>query len=284
MRADEEGSESGDSAPQSPRVAAAATVRRRQFDDEEDDGDVLDSWDAGEDSEAEREKQRKAAEAKAKADAEAAAAKKAKAERIAKNKAAKAKAEAEAEARALAELQANAAIAAETDSQRRARMAAAEKEADLDHAADLFGEVGIKSGRKAPTAGVAVPVGPKDSAGNTVNIGALSIFNPTTKAQFEQLRNTIGPLIVAHSKKPQYALFLQDFVKQLASELPSDQVKKVASSLTTLSNEKLKAEKAAEKGGKKSKAAKTKTSLVTGRANQDIGTYDDDDYADDDFM
>ena len=47
--------------------------------------------------------------------------------------------------------------------------------------------------------------------------------------------------------------------------------------MTALGNEKMKAEKAAEKGGKKSKAAKTKTSLVTTRANtDDMGTYGDD--------
>ena len=47
--------------------------------------------------------------------------------------------------------------------------------------------------------------------------------------------------------------------------MPSEQIKKVASGLTTLSNEKMKEEKAAEKGGKKSKAAKTKVSLAATR-------------------
>lgn len=74
-------------------------------------------------------------------------------------------------------------------------------------------------------------------------------------------------------------LFLQEFAKQLAKDLPSDQIKKVASGLTALGNEKLKEEKAAEKGGKKSKAQKTKVTLSAGRnvaIAADTNVYDDD--------
>ena len=73
------------------------------------------------------------------------------------------------------------------------------------------------------------------------------------------------PLLAANSSKAHYTLFMQEFTKQIAKELPSDQIKKIASGLTTLSNEKLKEEKAAEKGGKKSKAAKTKVALNASR-------------------
>ncbi|KAJ3519469.1 hypothetical protein NM208_g14118 [Fusarium decemcellulare] len=60
--------------------------------------------------------------------------------------------------------------------------------------------------------------------------------------------------------------------------MPSEQIKKLASSITALGNEKMREEKAADKGGKKTKAAKTKTSLVTGRANAaDTSAYDDND-------
>ena len=67
----------------------------------------------------------------------------------------------------------------------------------------------------------------------------------------------------------------------------SEQIKKIASGLTTLSNEKMKEEKAAEKGGKKTKAAKTKTTLNASRdvsLKADTRAYDDDDFGDDDFM
>jgi translation initiation factor 3 subunit J len=88
------------------------------------------------------------------------------------------------------------------------------------------------------------------------------------------------PLIGGNVKKAQYALFLQEFTKQISKELPSDQIKKIASGLTTLSNEKMKEEKAAEKGGKKSKAAKTKVSLV---ATRDVGNRADTNAYEDDF-
>ncbi|KAM7207147.1 putative translation initiation factor eif3 subunit protein [Naviculisporaceae sp. PSN 640] len=273
-RWEDEEEDSSSSAPDSPVVGAVR--RNNKFDDEEGaDSDVLDSWDAAEDSEVEREKAKKAAEAKAKAEAEAAAKKKSKAQRIAERQA----------DRARAALEEDESSEEETEAQKRERLRRTEKEADLRHAQDLFGEIGISNSRKATTAG-AVVVDPKDP-NNTINLAELPIFNPQTKTQFENLRNTLIPIIGGNSKKPHYALFLQEFSKQLAKDLPSDQIKKIASTLTALSNEKMKEEKAAEKGGKKSKAAKTKTSLAgvsRGPAIADTTAYDDDAFGDDDFM
>jgi translation initiation factor 3 subunit J len=93
------------------------------------------------------------------------------------------------------------------------------------------------------------------------------------------MRETLVPVISNNAKKAQYIIFLQEFTKQLAKDLPSDQIKKIASTLTALSNEKLKEEKAAEKGGKKSKAQKTKVALVASRntsTTADTTAYDDD--------
>lgn len=111
-----------------------------------------------------------------------------------------------------------------------------------------------------------------------IDLSKLKIFNPVTKDQFNKLRDTLVPLIANNTKKPQYGLFLQDFYKQLAKDLPSNEIKKLSSGLTTLSNEKMKEEKAAEKGGKKSKAAKTKNTLNANRdiaVKADTATYDD---------
>ncbi|XDG06934.1 hypothetical protein ABKA04_006549 [Annulohypoxylon sp. FPYF3050] len=272
---DEEESDSSTTPPSSPPPGVGAT-RRNKFEDEEgEDSDVLESWDAAEDSEVEREKAKKAEEAKAKAEAEAAANKKSKAQRIAEKKAERARQLAESDEES----------EDEDEAERRERMRRTEKESDLKHAEDLFGDAGISlsTGRKATTVGSAVPIDAKDP-NKTVNLSSLPLFNPQTKLQFENLRNTIVPIISANSKKAHYALFLQEFAKQLAKELPSDQIKKVASTLTALGNEKMKEEKAADKGGKKTKAQKTKTTLVTSRANTaDVGTYDDD-FGDDDFM
>ncbi|KAI2473619.1 translation initiation factor eIF3 subunit [Annulohypoxylon bovei var. microspora] len=272
---DDEDSDSSTTPPSSPPPGVGA-IRRTKFEDEEgDDSDVLESWDAAEDSEVEREKVKKAAEAKAKADAEAAANKKSKAQRIAEHKAER--------ARQLAESDEDSEDESETE--RRERIRRTEQESDLKHAEDLFGNAGISlsNGRKATTVGSAVPVDARDPT-KTVDLGALPLFNPQTKLQFEKLRNTVVPIIGGNYKKAHYTLFLQEFAKQLAKDLPSDQIKKIASTLTALGNEKMKEEKAAEKGGKKTKAQKTKTTLVTSRANTaDVGTYEED-FGDDDFM
>ncbi|PNP41358.1 hypothetical protein TGAMA5MH_06682 [Trichoderma gamsii] len=258
---DDEESEGGDSAPDSP--PAAAVARRRQFDDEEDDGDVLDSWDAAEDSEVEREKAKKVAEAKEKAAAEAAANKKSKAQRIAEHQAERARIQAEEDEES----------EEEDEAARRERLRRTEKDADLKHAEDLFGSIGISAGRKANPSStmIADPENPT----NLINLAAVPIFNPQTKLQFEKMRGVLSSLVAANTKKAHYGLFLEEFSKDLVKELNSDQIKKIASALTRASNEKLKEEKAGDK--KKTKAAKTKTSLVASRAGTtDTATYEDD--------
>jgi translation initiation factor 3 subunit J len=149
----------------------------------------------------------------------------------------------------------------ETEAQKRERLRQTEKQSDLLHAEDLFSGIGISNSRKATTAGSAVPIDASDPT-KTVDLSSLPLFKPTTKSQFENLRTILGPILASSAKKAHYTIFLQEFTKQLSKELPSDQIKKIASSLTALSNEKMREEKAAEKGGKKSKAAKTKTSLA----------------------
>lgn len=174
----------------------------------------------------------------------------------------------------------------EDEAEKRARLARAQKEADLKHAEDLFGgDVGsVPSSRKATIKGSVVP-DPKNPD-NLIDLAAMPLFDPKTKSQFEQLREVLAPIVAGNNaKKAHYALFLVEFAKQLSKDLPSDQIKKVASALTTLSNEKMKEEKAQQGGNKKSKAAKTKTSLAIGRPSvADTTAYDEETFGDDDFM
>jgi len=60
----------------------------------------------------------------------------------------------------------------------------------------------------------------------------------------------------------------------------------VATTCTTLLNEKLREEKAADKPGRKSKAQKTKTTLVgaVGKDSEKIDTKTYEEFVDDDFM
>ncbi|CAI7606143.1 hypothetical protein PCG10_007201 [Penicillium crustosum] len=259
---DEEEEES----PAPPIVAAP----RRRFDDEEEE-DVLDSWDAAEDSEVEREKAKKAAEAEAKAKAAAAANKKTKAQRIEELR----------ERRRLEE--GTGESESEDEADRRARLRKTEQEADLAHAEDLFGSVDVKPNKGAPKAIVI-----SDSADPTksIDLSAMPLFKPVTKDQFTRLTEALVPLLTPHSKKPHYSLWAQDFARKLVKDLPSAEIKKIASALTTASNEKMREERAADKGNKKSKAAKTKISLNASRdPHIDNTNYQgDDDLGDDDFM
>lgn len=231
---------------------------------------VLESWDAAEDSEVEREKAKKAADAKAKAEAEAKANHKSKSQRIAERRE-------ENMRRRQAGLE-ESDEESEDEATRRARLRKTEQDADLAHAEDLFGGAG--SGNKRSVGGKPVTLMDESDPTKVIDLSSLHIFNPGTKNDFTKLRETLVPLLASNAKKAQYVLFLQEFTKQIAKDLPSDQIKKVASGLTTLSNEKMKEEKAAEKGGKKSKAAKTKTSL---NASRDVGSRADTAAYDDDF-
>ena len=153
----------------------------------------------------------------------------------------------------------------------------------MRNAEDLFGEIALggAGGRaaepRAASKAVRVPDAEDKDGDGIVDLSTLSIFSPSTKEQFVQLRETVAPLIAENASKAHYVLFMQEFVRALCKDLPADQIKKISSNLTTLSNEKLKEEKAAEKGGKKSKG-KTKAVLnatrdVTRRA--DTNAYDD---------
>ena len=214
---------------------------------------VLESWDAAEDSEAEAEKAKKAAQAKAKADAEAAANKKSKSQRIEEKRTAVMRKKMEEAEESSSE--------DEDETAKRARLRQTEQDADLKHAEDLFGTVNANKTRGAAKAVVPDPSDPV----NSIDLSTLAIFNPSSKDGFTALREILTPLLAANSQRPHYTIFMQEFTKQLAKDLPSDQIKKIASGLTTLSNEKMKEEKAADKGGKKTRAAKYKATLVASR-------------------
>lgn len=213
---------------------------------------MVPDWEEAEDSEEEAAKAKRAAELKAKAEAEAAAAKKSKTQRIAIRQAEKAQRREEEEEETSSE--------EEDEAERRQRLRRTEQASDLKHAEDLFGDIGVPK-QRSTAKGVIEGAEPN----STIDLGALPFFNPTTKDQFQRLRDTLAPILAANNKKGPYALFLQDFYKQLAKDLPSEQIKKLASTMTALGNEKMKEEKAADKSGKRSKAQKTKTTLAVGR-------------------
>ena len=207
-------------------------------------------------------------EAKAKAEAEARANHKTKTQRIAEHQAENARRRQQEEEEESSE--------EEDEAEKRARLRKSEQDSDLRHAEDLFGDLGISKNRAAGKH-ITLQQDPNDPTA-TIDLSGLKLFDPNTKEQFATMRETLVPLISQNVKKAQYPLFMQEFTKRICKDLPSDQIKKIASGLTTLSNEKMKEEKAAEKGGKKSKAAKTKVTLSAARDishKADTTVYDD---------
>lgn len=253
-------------------------VARRKFADEEDSDDVADNWDEEEDSDVEREKKAKAEAAAAKAKAEAAANKKPKSQRIEEHR------EANRRRRAAGEDEES---SDEDEADKRARLRQTEQESDLKHAQDLLASAGLGPTTRT-TKNKAVIIEDKANPGQTIDLSTLPLFRPATKSQFDALSQTLVPLLTAASSKPHYSIWLSSFVKQIAADLPSAEIKKAASALTALSNEKMKEEKSGDKTGKKSKAAKTKTTLAAtrdmGRGMADTTSYDDGGLEDDDFM
>ena len=175
-----------------------------------------------------------------------------------------------------------------------------EIDADLNHAVDLFagavvediadhGITSAPSPSSPSSAGVSSPpsdvkrkaiaiADPVDSS-KSIDLSTLPLFNPTTKGQFTNLQDTLAPLLAQNVKKSYYPLFVQELTRLLIKDMGSEQIRKVASVCTALTNEKLREEKAAEKGVKKTKAQKTKTTLAGAGGKDsdklDMKAYDD---------
>ena len=164
-----------------------------------------------------------------------------------------------------------------------------ELQADLNNAADLFGEVHIteadKTLLKAQTGG-----------------GALSDLlepAPKTKDEFDDVRKQLAPALKALSATKarnigdHYAGFVTELTKALVEPMSAEELKKLQSSLNVIVNAKNLAEKGGPKKGNKRAIAKPQVGAMGGAktaytkpldtARRDL---DDDDYDDtyDDFM
>lgn len=81
-------------------------------------------------------------------------------------------------------------------------------------------------------------------------------FQPRTKEDFQKLSDRIIEFIMKrHQDKPLYPIFIEHHARSLAMPLKDVEVRKVASGLTTLANEKQKEQRDKVSGKKKPKAA-----------------------------
>ncbi|KAH7884404.1 translation initiation factor eIF3 subunit [Phlebopus sp. FC_14] len=146
-----------------------------------------------------------------------------------------------------------------------------EIKADLDNAAALFGAAGL-------------------GGTSSKELDSIISANPRTKEDFQSLSEKIIEYIIKrHQEKPLYASFVEYHARQLAEPLKDVEVRKAASALTTLANEKQKEQREKASGKKKPKAA-AKPILGSAKVSNkfDTDVYDEalDDFGTnaDDFM
>lgn len=144
-----------------------------------------------------------------------------------------------------------------------------ELKADLNNAADLLG---------------AAALGGTSSS----ELDSLISFQPRTKEDFQKLSDRIVDFIIKkHQSKPLYASFVEHHARAIAQPLKDVEVRKAASGLTTLANEKQKEARDKASGKKKTKgtskpvlgSSKVSSKLDTGvyeEALDDFGTNADD--------
>ncbi|KAF8604129.1 translation initiation factor eIF3 subunit [Ceratobasidium sp. AG-I] len=149
-----------------------------------------------------------------------------------------------------------------------AEQRARELESDLKNTGDLLGAAALGD---APS-----------------ELTELVTFNPRTKEDFQKLSNMIVEHVIQrHQAKPLYASFIELHTRALAEPLRDVDVRKVASGLSTLANEKQKEQREKASGKKKPKAAqKPGLGLAKAGTKVDTNTYEEalDDFGNDDFM
>ncbi|KAJ2780853.1 Translation initiation factor 3 subunit J component [Coemansia javaensis] len=219
--------------------AAALGAKGRWDGEDEDSSGSGGEWDAESSSGSDDDEGKKGAgdEAKTK--------KKSMSERIAERQAER-QAKLEAAKRAAEE-----AAAEEDPAARRERERQMQMESELMSAQDLFAGVSIK---------------------DTATKDALLAANPKTQGEFDEFRKTLVECIQRAKGQRLYAGFLDSLVRELALPLKDEEVKKMASTLTALANEKQRAFRDANKG---KKGKNKKASLVVGgpKSGVDMNDY-----------
>lgn len=101
-------------------------------------------------------------------------------------------------------------------------------------------------------------VSPAAAAGtSSKELDSLISAQPRTKEDFVKFSDDIIQYIIKqHQDKPLYATFVEHHVRELAQPLRDVEVRKAASGLTTLANEKQKEQRDKTAGKKKTKTTK----------------------------
>ncbi|KAI7873003.1 eukaryotic translation initiation factor 3 subunit J [Spinellus fusiger] len=144
---------------------------------------------------------------------------------------------------------------------RKQRMRQLELEADMNNATDLFSNVGIsKENAETP----------------------IEDLKPKTRVEFEQYYKRLSAMITVYSKSINYPNFVDQLVRELATPMKDMDVRKVASTMTAMANDKQRAAKEATKTKKKGKPQLTGAGKTATREDMDSFENNYDDF--DDFM
>ena len=104
--------------------------------------------------------------------------------------------------------------------------------------------------------------------------GQIDGMVPSSKEDFDKFEELLRTKITKYERSPHYVPFLENLFRQICIDLEADDIKRLGSTLTALSNEKAKQQK-----GTKGKRKKQKASLVVGKDTDDVlvdtGGYDE---------
>ena len=104
--------------------------------------------------------------------------------------------------------------------------------------------------------------------------GQIDGMEPSSKEDFDKFEELLRTKITKYERSPHYVPFLENLFRQIVIDLEVDDIKRLGSTLTALSNEKAKQQK-----GTKGKKKKQKASLVVGKDTDDVlaetGGYDE---------
>ena len=128
-----------------------------------------------------------------------------------------------------------------------------ELKADLHNAAELFGAASL-GGMVFRHFLFFASNGESTEGTSSSELDWLISFQPRTKEDFQQLSTKITEYILKrHQDKPLYGAFVEHHVKEVALPLKDVEVRKAASGLTTLANEKQREQRDKASGKKKPK-------------------------------
>ncbi|KAI7881420.1 translation initiation factor eIF3 subunit [Lichtheimia hyalospora FSU 10163] len=223
--------------------------KKSKWDDEDVEDDVKDDW---EESDEEEKPQKELPPVRKKVPL---------AQKIAEKKAAEEERKKAIEAKKAA-IRANDDDETEEDAfERKQRMRQLELEADLNSATDLFSGVSVSKDNKEKP---------------------IEQVKPKTRVEFEAYAKRVSAMILENSKSVNYGAFLDTLVREIAAPCKDMDIRKAASSLTAMANDKQRQAKEATKAKKKGKpqlaAAGKSAALDDSTSYRDV--YDDFD----DFM